>query len=164
MNVRAEYEYRDGGGTVFLRDVVVRASTGTLQAMTRSITAACEDIGTHHPVFIPRQVGLPEPYSWVEGPHIRAKDMRRFPIWPDIDHCWAGFTGLERTTAKHTDARTLTELVEAFESAGAAGWEIFDPYSEFPELYLGFSADDPPTKAAARRVRQLFGRLASPRM
>ena len=130
MGTRIDYEYTDAGNYHF-RNSIVFAGEMT-DALWARIRNACES----GEFFIAHQVGLPEVFAWLPGPHIRDDEKRDGYAFDDEDdHCWHRFPddprAWELTTDKWEQVRSVEELLAAFEAAAKEGWKVFDPAERF---------------------------------
>jgi hypothetical protein len=132
VNTRIHYEYRDGANYHFHGSIVV-AGEMTPRLWAR-IGTAC-DSGTDRG-FIAHQVGIPEVFGYLPGPHINWLPSGEAPEYDeDIDHCWHRLVddpnAWELTTDAPTDKRSVLEIATAFEEVAKKGWRFFDPAGRF---------------------------------
>ncbi len=132
MNTRIHYEYRDGANYRFDGSIV--AAGELTPDLWRRIRGAC-DTGAEYG-FIAHQIGFPEVFGYLPGPHISWLPLGEAPAYDEEnDHCWHRLVddpdAWELTSDAPTDGRTITELVAAFESTAKTGWRVFDPAKRF---------------------------------
>jgi hypothetical protein len=132
-NTEFKYMYRDGSNNKNSGSVVL---TGVITPELEQRLLNSHDSGIN---FIAKQVSVPEVFLWddakdydPENPPAGLKAGEH--VISDYDHCWHEFTDLCPSSGAVTDktGRTVEQLVAAFESAAAAGWDEFDPYDRAP--------------------------------
>ena len=123
-NVSFNYMYRDASNWKDTGCVVFRGDKMSISVANKRL-AATFDSGRH---FIAHQIDIPEVFIWnpladynVDDPPANLVPGKY--VISDDDHCWHEFDFLQRTTDEATDRRTLTEFVEAVESAAEQGWD-----------------------------------------
>ena len=132
MNTRIHYEYRDGSNYRFHGSIVAGGEmTPVLWARMRRACDSGAECG-----FIAHQVGIPEVFGFLPGPHVTWLPEGEAPAYDEEnDHCWHRLTDAsgawELTSDAATDGRAVEELVGAFEVAAKTGWKVFDPAERF---------------------------------
>ena len=94
-------------------------------------------------LFIAHQVGIPEIFFYSTD-----------PITED-DHCYHEFASVEAIETAETEppSRSISEFLNAVQSAASAGWKAFDPADRLPELRLNIISPEKPINAMNTIVR-----------
>lgn len=112
-NIRFRYLYRDAGNFKVWNEIIFANPDGLTP---KECEARIRPVLFDREFFIAHQVQLPALFLQIDGRLI------------DADHCLHEYADLEETSDNPTDAanRTITRLLQSFESVGQSNWQCFD--------------------------------------